>query len=81
MASIGSNIAEGAGRGTLPDYSRFIGYALGSTNEAEDQLRLARDLGYVNPTDWTALDAELSAIRRMLTALRAYLSNRAHRHR
>ena len=75
-SSITANIAEGAGRGSNADYSRFLSYALGSANETEDHLLLARDLGYLPPDGWDAITADLSRIRSMLTRLRHYL--RAH---
>ncbi len=45
--SIPSNIAEGAGRGTDPDFRRFLWHSLGSSNELEYDLLLARDLRFL----------------------------------
>ena len=45
--SIPSNIAEGAGRNTNKDFSRFISIALGSAFELETQLLIAKNLGYI----------------------------------
>ena len=39
--SIPSNIAEGAGRGSDPDFARFLWYSMGSCNEFEYDLGLA----------------------------------------
>lgn len=36
--SVPSNIAEGYGRNTLPDYSRFLHYSMGSLRETETLL-------------------------------------------
>ena len=71
-SSITANIAEGAGRGSGPEYARFLSYAIGSANEVEDHLLLARDLGYLPDADWNTLAGELSRIRSMLTRLRRY---------
>jgi four helix bundle protein len=38
--SIPSNIAEGCGRGTVPDFRRFLLHARGSAQETLTQLRL-----------------------------------------
>jgi four helix bundle protein len=38
--SIVSNIAEGCGRGTVPEFRRFLLYARGSAQEVLAQLRL-----------------------------------------
>jgi four helix bundle protein len=42
--SIASNIAEGSGRGTDKDFSRFLNIALGSAFELETQLMLSARL-------------------------------------
>ena len=71
-SSITANIAEGAGRDSDPEYSRFLSYALGSANEVEDHLLLAKDLGYIPRGVWESLTADLSRIRSMLMGLRRY---------
>src|SRR5437762_13651848 len=40
--SIPSNIAESCGRGTVPDFRRFLLHARGSTQEVLAQLRLVK---------------------------------------
>src|SRR6059036_2529056 len=40
--SICSNIAEACGRGTVPEFRRFLLYARGSAHELRAQLRVAR---------------------------------------
>jgi four helix bundle protein len=48
-ASIGANIAEGCGRNTDAELARYLGIAVGSANELDYHLLLARDLGYLQP--------------------------------
>ncbi len=48
--SIPSNIAEGHGRQSLPDYIRFLKTSRGSLMELQTQLLLAQDLGFIRPT-------------------------------
>ena len=48
--SLPSNIAEGAGRGTDKDFSRFLKIARGSLFELETQIEIAERLGLVIPT-------------------------------
>ena len=47
--SIASNIAEGAERGSLADYTRFLYIAKGSAAELRTQLYIAAKLGGILP--------------------------------
>ncbi len=67
--SIGSNIAEGVGRESPADFARFLRYAVGSVNEVEHHLLLARELGYLQPFDHRRAEEDLHDIRRMLFGL------------
>jgi len=67
--SIPSNIAEGCGRPTRPEFVRFLHIAAAPASEAEYQLLLARDLGYVAPDPYEFLAAAVREIKMMLTAL------------
>ena len=67
--SVPSNIAEGAGRGSDPDFKRFLLHSLGSLNEVEYDLLLARDLGFLPSTEHSRLSACLEEVRRMLSGL------------
>ncbi len=68
-ASIPSNIAEGCGRGSNAELSRFLQIAMGSTSEADYQLLLARDLGYLEHAQYDHLAAQVTEISKMLRSL------------
>ena len=70
--SITSNLAEGRGRRTDRDFSRFVGYAYGSLMEIETQLELARRLGFL-VSHSEPLSVAVSETGRMLNALRSEL--------
>ncbi|HEX9368167.1 MAG TPA: four helix bundle protein [Vicinamibacterales bacterium] len=69
VISIPSNIAEGAGRGSNPDFRRFLWHSMGSCNELESQLLLASDLKFVPSERHTRLGNDLSEVRKMLSSL------------
>lgn len=65
--SIGSNLAEGCGRNSNAELGRSARIALGSANEVEYQLLLARDLGYLTSQAATPLMSEVAEVARMLS--------------
>lgn len=67
--SVPSNIAEGAGRGTEKEFRQFQIIASGSISEAEYQLLLARDLGYLPDDAADALMQQAQELRRMVSGL------------
>jgi four helix bundle protein len=67
--SIESNIAEGTGRQSDRGLGRFLRIAHGSACEVECQLLLSRDLGYLNPARWKALDTNCRELGKMLNGL------------
>jgi four helix bundle protein len=56
--SVVSNIAEGQGRLTPGEFQHFLGQARGSLLEAETQLAIALDLGFVGRETDEALERE-----------------------
>ena len=67
-ASIPSNIAEGCGRDSQAELTRFFKLAMGSSSELEYQLILAHDLNYIDEKAYQDFLSELSEFRRMLNA-------------
>ncbi len=67
--SIPSNVAEGAGRGSDPDFCRFLWYSMGSCNEFESDLLFGRDVQLIPVPLFTQLGNELSDVRKTLTRL------------
>ena len=68
-ASIATNIAEGCGRGSHPDFARFLQMAMGSVSETDYQLLLAHDLGYLGQEDYSRMNGQVIEIKRMLSTL------------
>jgi four helix bundle protein len=74
-ASIPYNIVEGSVFDDGKQFRRYLGLALASSAELEYQLILARDLRYLTPDQYAALDAPLAEVKRMLVAFRRRLSD------
>jgi four helix bundle protein len=74
--SIPSNIAEGQGRNTTPDFLRHLGISRGSLYEAETQLILAYRLGYLSKEQHDALLSLAGEVGRMLHGLTAALERK-----
>jgi four helix bundle protein len=75
--SVPTNIAEGCGRGSDPDFARFLQMAMGSASELEYQLLLARDLGLMDQSDYSRLEMEVVEAGRMLNSLLGTVGKKA----
>ena len=67
--SIPSNISEGYGRRTTPDYIRTLYIAYGSNCELETQTLLSGDLAYITLEKQNSLLEKILEVERMLKAL------------
>jgi four helix bundle protein len=74
--SVPSNISEGYGRRTTPDYIRSLYIAYGSNCELETQTLLSGDLAYISVEKQNVLLEKISEVERMLKALIKSLENK-----
>ena len=68
-SSIGANIAEGTGRRSDGELTRFLHIARGSAAELEYHLLLARDLDLLPNAKFDVLRKQVDEVQRMLTSL------------
>ena len=68
-ASVPTNIADGKGRGSLPEFRQFLIIARGSIEETRYLLLLAKDLGFLSPETHGRLEASYTEISKMTNAL------------
>jgi four helix bundle protein len=68
-SSIPANIAEGCGKSTNAELRHFLNIALGSANEVEYFLLLAKDLKYLPEEKFIELTTDINSIKAMLIAL------------
>jgi four helix bundle protein len=69
VVSVPSNIAEGYGRGSRPDYLRFLRNARGSLYEVDTQLQLSLRFGYIDATTHAGLCDQINDCGRTLAGL------------
>ena len=74
-SSIPTNIAEGCGRKSEKDFSRFLYFAFGSANELEYQLLLSIELHFIPNEIGANLLIQVEEIKKMLNSLIQKLSN------
>ena len=74
--SVAANIVEGCGRGSDPDFARFLQQALGSALEIDYFCLLAKDLGYVAQEQIDLICSRIVEVRRMLLKLIETVRNR-----
>jgi four helix bundle protein len=67
--SVGANIAEGCGRRSDGEFSRFLQIARGSASELEYHLLFARDLKLLTNDAHQDIEKKLIEVQRMLTSL------------
>lgn len=67
--SIPSNISEGKARGSDKDYKRFLFMARGSLEEVKYQYLLAKDLKYIDESQYNTVLKLANDIGRMLNGL------------
>ena len=68
-ASIGANIAEGCGKSSNADFSRYLQIAFGSACELEYHLLLARDLKMILVQEHLKFETRLVEVKKMLASL------------
>ena len=69
VVSVPSNIAEGQGRTSDKEFVHHLSIAYGSLMEAETQLQIARNLGYIEEAEVERHLADAAEIGRMLNGL------------
>ncbi|MBQ8960611.1 MAG: four helix bundle protein [Ruminococcus sp.] len=73
--SIPSNIAEGQGRSTSKEFSRFLSVARGSKHELETQLIICKRLGLLSERNIAPAMGLCGEIGRMLNSLMVKISD------
>lgn len=71
--SISANIAEGSGRESSKEFSRFIGIAVGSLNEVESLIHVSKKLGYIDDKKFDDIIQLVEEVGNLCGGFRKYL--------
>ncbi len=71
--SVPSNISEGAGRSSKPEFIRFLNIANGSLSELETQLYITREIGFYDDEAFAKYCNRINHIRAQISGLKKYL--------
>jgi len=74
--SIPSNIAEGYGRKSTPDFIHFLHIARGSLYEFQTQLEISRRIKYITETELKLMFGICKEVEKMLNSLIKSLANK-----
>ena len=72
--SMPTNIAEGCGRNSNKELSRFIDIAIGSAFELETLLQISFELNYIAELEYNTLMKDLYEIQKMMYGLQQTLN-------
>lgn len=71
--SIPSNIAEGAARQSTKEYIHFLYIALGSQQELDTQLLIAKNLQFIPEDDYIKVNTQTETVGKLLNGLIRHL--------
>lgn len=74
--SVPSNIAEGFGRNSLPDFIRFLNIARGSLFELQTQIEISHNLLFMTQDVFESLESKAIEIEKIINALVKSLKNK-----
>ena len=74
--SIPSNIAEGAARNSDKEFIRFLYISLGSNQELDTQILIAKNLNYLSIDNYSYITKEVEIIGKQLSTLIKYLKSK-----
>ncbi|HOX96622.1 MAG TPA: four helix bundle protein [Candidatus Woesebacteria bacterium] len=73
--SVSSNIAEGFSRRSSLEKRQFFHQALGSLTEVQNQLLIAKDIGYIKQKDFTTIAEQTIIVSKLINSLIKYLNS------
>jgi four helix bundle protein len=77
IVSVSSNIAEGSARNSTKEFIYYLNVARGSLAEADTQLIISNNRGYINDETYAEINKLADEVGRMLTKLIQSLKNKS----
>ncbi len=74
--SIAGNIAEGAARQSVKEFTQFLYISLGSQQELETQLLISTNLMFISKEDYQNISREAEIVGKLLNGLIKSIKNR-----
>ena len=75
VVSISSNIAEGFSRNSKLEKQQFYSISKGSLTEVENQIIIAKDVGYINQSEFIIINQQIITVGKLIVSLQKYLRN------
>ena len=72
--SVSSNIAEGAGRDSDRDFTRFLAISLGSLYELETQIEIAYRRAYITTENYYSIITHIESLQKRIYNFRVHIS-------
>lgn len=69
VVSITSNIAEGFSRQSYKEKAHFYSTSLGSTTEVQNQILIAKDVKYINDTEFQKIAEQTIIVHKLINGL------------
>ena len=69
VVSISSNIAEGSAKPSDTEFVKYLYISLGSSYEVETQLLIAKNIGYIQESQYSDLLSRIIEIEKQLSGL------------
>lgn len=80
VVSISSNIAEGFSRKSVKEKTQFLRQALGSLTEVQNQLLIAKDIGYTNEKSFKDMATQTATVGKLINSLIQYTQSKLTKH-
>lgn len=73
VVSVSSNIAEGFSRYSKNEKRQFYSIAKGSLTEIDNQLLVAKDIGYIDEAKYQEVESQIVTVGKLITSIQKFV--------